>query len=99
MIKTYVRNGLGIGICARMAYDPQQDGDLAVLDAGTLFDSSVTSLAIRKNAVLREYIYEFIELFASHLNKKVVNQALSARNDNSLQEKLYREYVKEATLR
>jgi len=99
VIKTYVRNGLGIGICARMAYDRKQDQDLAVLDAGNLFDSSVTSLAIRKNAVLREYVYEFIQLFASHLSKGVVNQALKAYNDNSLQEKLYREYVQEAEMR
>lgn len=99
VIKTYVRNGLGIGICARMAYDKSQDQDLAVLDAGNLFDSSVTSLAIRKNAVLREYVYEFIQLFASHLKRSVVDQALSAGNDNSLQEKLYKEFVGEAETR
>lgn len=99
VIKTYVRNGLGIGICARMAYDPRQDGDLAVLDVGNLFDSSVTSLAIRKNAVIREYVYEFIQLFASHLDRNVVDQALAARNDTSLQDKLYKEFVKEAEMR
>lgn len=99
VIKTYVRSGLGIGICARMAYDKNQDQDLAVLDAGNLFDSSVTSLAIRKNAVLREYVYDFINLFASHLTKPVVDQALKAYNDTSLQEKLYKEYVKEAEMR
>ncbi|MFT5573958.1 MAG: LysR family cys regulon transcriptional activator [Cryomorphaceae bacterium] len=99
VIKTYVRSGLGIGICARMAYDKNQDQDLAVLDAGNLFDSSVTSLAIRKNAVLREYVYDFINIFASHLTKPVVDQALKAYNDTTLQEKLYQEYVKEAELR
>ena len=99
VIKTYVRTGLGIGICARMAYDKNQDTDLAVLDASNLFDSSVTSLAIRKNAVLREYVYEFINIFASHLTKDVVDQALKAYNDTSLQEKLYQEYVKEAAMR
>jgi len=98
VIKAYVRNGLGIGICARMAYDPRQDSDLVVIDAGNLFDSSVTSLAIRKNAVLREYVYEFISLFASHLSPTVVNQALSAYNDTTLQDKLYKEYVKEAEM-
>ena len=99
VIKAYVRNGLGIGICARMAYDPNQDDDLVVMDVGNLFDSSITSLAIRKNAVLREYVYEFISLFASHLTPAVVNQALGAQNDTSLQDKLYKEYVKEAETR
>lgn len=99
VIKTYVRNGLGVGICARMAYDRKQDIDLVVLDAGNLFDSSVTSLAIRKNAVLREYVYDFIELFAKHLKRDVVNAALKAHKDNSLQEQLYKDYVKEAEMR
>ena len=99
VIKTYVRNGLGVGICARMAYDKEQDQDLAVIDAGHLFDTSVTSLAIRKNAVLREYVYEFIQLFASHLKRPVVDQALKAHNDTSLQEKLYKEFVREAETR
>lgn len=99
VIKTYVRSDMGIGICARMAYDKAQDQDLAVLDASHLFDSSVTSLAIRKNAVLREYVYEFIQLFADHLKREVVNQAVNAHNDNSLQEKLYKDFVKEAPTR
>ncbi len=99
VIKTYVRNDMGIGICARMAYDKTQDQDLAVLDAGHLFDTSVTSLAIRKNAVLREYVYEFIQLFASHLKRSVVDQAVKAYNDTSLQDKLYKEFVREAETR
>ena len=99
VIKAYVRNGLGIGIVARMAYDQSQDQDLVVLDAGELFNSSVTSLAIRKNAVIREYVYEFIQLFAEHLKKDVVDQALAAHNDTTLQDKLYKEYVKEAAMR
>ncbi len=99
VIKAYVRTGLGIGICARMAYDKKQDGDIVVLDAGNLFDSSITSLAIRKNSVLREYVYDFIELFASHLKKTVVEQALKTHDDTSLQDKLYQEYVKESDMR
>ena len=98
VIKEYVRNGLGIGICARMAYDRKKDGDLVMLDTSNLFDSSVTSLAIRKNAVMREYVYEFIRLFASHLNKEVVDKALNAHNDTSLQDKLYKEFVQEAAM-
>ena len=99
VIKTYVRSDMGIGICARMAYDKEQDQDLAVIDVSHLFDSSVTSLAIRKNAVLREYVYEFIAIFAKHLTRDVIEQALSAHGDNSLQDKLYKEFVKEAPTR
>jgi len=77
----------------------KKDNDLVMLDTGHLFDSSVTSLAIRKNAVLRAYVYEFISIFASHLNKEVINKALKAHGDTSLQDKLYQEFVKEAAMR
>ena len=33
VIKTYVRLGLGVGIIARMAYEPDKDHDLIHLDA------------------------------------------------------------------
>ena len=98
VIKTYVRTGLGIGIVARMAYDKRQDRDLQVLDAGNLFDASVTSLAMRKNSVLRSYIFDFIELFAPHLNRATVDQVLST-NDKSLQQTLYDEHVAESLMR
>jgi len=35
----------------------------------------------------------------SHLNKEVVDKALKAHNDTTLQDKLYKEYVKEAEMR
>jgi LysR family cys regulon transcriptional activator len=99
VIKTYVRNGMGIGICAGMAHDQQFDNDLVSLNAAHLFDSSVTSLAIRKNAVLREYVYAFIQLFAEHLTKDVVDQSLAAKSDSKLQDKLYYKFVKEAPVK
>lgn len=98
VIKTYVRNGLGIGICARMAYDRRQDGDLHVLDARHLFASSVTSLAIRQQSQLRGYVYDFIEMFSSHLTRDVVENAMQAK-DKKLQEKLYEEHVRESAMR
>lgn len=78
VIKTYVRMGLGIGIVARMAYDPETDPGLGMTDAGHLFDSSVTHLGIRRNAWLRGYTYDFIELFAPQLTRKVIDLAMHA---------------------
>ncbi|MFD2114055.1 CysB family HTH-type transcriptional regulator [Thiorhodococcus fuscus] len=78
VIKTYVRMELGIGIVARMAYDPTLDIGLGMLDAGHLFDSSVTHLGLRRNAWLRSYTYDFIELFAPHLTRRVIDRALKA---------------------
>ena len=36
-------------------------------------------IAIRKNTHLRRYMYAFIELFASHLKKEVVQAALEGK--------------------
>ena len=75
VIKTYVRLGLGIGIIARMAIDEQLDSGLVMLDASHLFSPSVTTIGFRRGTFLRGYMYEFIELFAPHLTREVVDKA------------------------
>jgi LysR family cys regulon transcriptional activator len=75
VIKTYVRMGLGIGIVARMAFDPVADKGLGVADAAHLFESSTTRVGIRRNAWLRGYVYAFIELFAPTLSRKIIDAA------------------------
>jgi len=67
VIKTYVRMGLGVGIVASMAADCDDKKDLQVIDAVGLFPRSTTWIGYRKNAVLRRYMVDFIQLFASHL--------------------------------
>ncbi|SMB23756.1 DNA-binding transcriptional dual regulator, O-acetyl-L-serine-binding [Sterolibacterium denitrificans] len=76
IIKTYVSLGLGIGIVAAMAYDASADTGLRAVDASHLFESSMTRIGIRRNAWLREYAYVFIELFAPHLARPLVQAAL-----------------------
>lgn len=76
VIKGYVELGVGVGILARMAYDPERDSRLKVIDAGHLFEPSMTRIAVRRNAYLRRYVYTFIELFAPHLSRAVVEKTL-----------------------
>ena len=78
VIKTYVELGLGIGILAKMAFIPERDKRLGMMDAGHLFKPSTTRIAIRKNEYLRGYTYDFIELFAPHLTREVVTRAMHA---------------------
>ena len=80
VIKTYVRLGLGIGILANMAYEPETDSDLVKLDASHLVESSTTRIGFRRNTRLRGYMYAFIETFAPHLTREVVDAALEAEN-------------------
>jgi LysR family cys regulon transcriptional activator len=77
VIKTYVELGLGVGILAKMAFDPKRDRCLRAIDAGHLFESSTTRLGMKRGAYLRRYAYEFIELFAPHLPQAVIARALS----------------------
>ena len=79
VIKTYVGLGLGVGIMASMAFDPARDPGLRALDASHLFEPSVTNIGFRRGAYLRRYMYDFIELFAPHLDGAVVERALAAR--------------------
>lgn len=78
VIKTYVSLGLGVGLLANMAYDPERDAHLVRLDVSHLFPDSTTYLGVRKDAFLRGYMYGFIELIAPHFNRKAVDEALKA---------------------
>jgi LysR family cys regulon transcriptional activator len=88
VIKTYVRLGLGVGILARMAYDPDHDQDLVRLDAAHLFESSTTKIGFRRGTYLRAYMYDFLALFASHLTLKPVDQAAHA-SDQAAVDRLF----------
>ena len=76
VIKTYVELGLGVGILAKMAFDPKRDRSLRAIDASHVFESSTTRLGIKRGSYLRRYAYEFIELFAPHLPRAVVERAV-----------------------
>jgi LysR family cys regulon transcriptional activator len=76
VIKTYVELGLGVGILARMAVDPARDSGLHVIDASHLFDASTTRIGLRRNVYLRGYVYDFIEMFAPHLTRSIVESTL-----------------------
>lgn len=76
VIKTYVELRLGIGILAKMAFDPGRDLALRLIDASHLFDPSMTHLVLRRHAYLRRFAYEFIEMFAPHLTRSIVDRTL-----------------------
>lgn len=83
IIKTYVALGLGIGLMAAMAFDPARDTELRALDAAHLFASSTTRIGLRKDSLLRGYAYVFIELFAPHLTRGVIEAALRGNGEDA----------------
>jgi len=80
VIKTYVTLGLGIGLLANMAYDPDRDSNLAMIDASHLFPQSTTYLGIRRDAYLRGYVYGFIKLLAPDFDQKAVSEMLKSHD-------------------
>lgn len=76
VLKTYVRLGLGVGLMAKMAYDPAVDQDLQLIDAAHLFEPSPTWIALRTDTYLRGYAYDFIQMFAPKLTREVVDRIL-----------------------
>lgn len=77
VIKTYVELGMGVGVVASIAVDPERDRHLRILDAGHLFEVNLTRLGLRRGVWLRGYAYDFIEAFVPTLNRTVVQTALA----------------------
>ena len=82
VIKTYVELGMGIGIIAGMAFDPERDRNLRAIQAGHLFGINVSRVAVKQGAYLRSYIYSFIELLTPSMNRKLIEQAMTEKKDS-----------------
>jgi LysR family transcriptional regulator, cys regulon transcriptional activator len=80
VIKTYVRLGLGVGIVASVAIEPAHDADLVVLDASHLFPIHTTWVGFRRGTLLRNFAYEFMQLFGPHLDRQLIDRAIEARD-------------------
>ena len=86
VIKTYVRLGLGIGVIASMAIDPDQDSDLVAIDMRDKFSYSTTKIGFRRSSFLRSYMYDFMWRFAPHLTRDVVDKAVALRSNDEIEQ-------------
>lgn len=77
VIKTYVELGLGVGIVASIAIDPERDRGLREIDARHLFAINLTRVGLRRGNWLRGFAFAFIEAFAPTLTRPVVERALA----------------------
>lgn len=77
VIKTYVELGLGIGLIGNMAYDKKRDHQLVRLDVGHLFPPSTTNLAVRKDAFLKRYMVDFMQLIAPTIKEQDIKSTFS----------------------
>jgi len=78
VIKSYVELDLGIGIIASVAFSPERDTALQLLESSHLFLENQTKLAVRKGHLLRRYAYRFIEGCSPELSEKLVMGSVMA---------------------
>jgi LysR family cys regulon transcriptional activator len=83
VIKTYVRLGMGVGIIAPMAVD-ESETDLVVIDASHIFAAHTTWVGFRRGLLLRKYMVEFIHLLAPHADKRTLDRARDAADDEAV---------------
>ncbi|MBU6368155.1 MAG: CysB family HTH-type transcriptional regulator [Burkholderiales bacterium] len=76
VIKTYVRLGMGVGIVAEMAVRDITDEDLLVRPAGHLFGRNLARIAFKKQAYLRQFVYEFAQLLNPELNAARISESM-----------------------
>lgn len=62
VIKTYVRLGMGVGVIAGTAYDPDVDRDLTALDLSHLIPRSITKIAYLKKHYFPAYTQHFVKV-------------------------------------
>lgn len=85
VIKTYVRQGLGIGFVANMAYSPNEDSDLVAYSTHDILPTYTTWIGFREDHYLRSYMYDFISLLAPHFDRRNIDDAINEyRNSGSI---------------
>jgi len=81
VIKIYVRKGMGIGIVASVACDPDQDTGLVAIDAAGLFPSCTTWIGFRRDRFLNNYMYSFLQLIVPGLDRDHIDLAISSTGE------------------
>ncbi|MFB2862597.1 LysR substrate-binding domain-containing protein [Aeromonas sp. MdU4] len=92
VLKTYVRQGLGIGVMAMLAWEPERDADLITKTVSWL-PGGVAAIGLRRGTFLCAYLYDFIERLAPQLTRERVEQCCSARSSEELDQLLANQSV------
>lgn len=78
VLKAYVAAGLGVAVIQELAYDATRDRDIVAIDAGTLFESPMSGIALRRGSFLRRYTLDFLRLLAPELDLSALASSQSA---------------------
>jgi len=78
LIKTYVELGFAVGIIADVAFDPEKDQQLVAREVSHLFPAAPTWVGFSGQALIRQYIYEFLAMLAPGLTRERIDRARDA---------------------
>ena len=80
VVKTYVRLGIGVGVVADIACDPQTDSDLACVRLGKLFPEMTTRLAYPRQKHVTRAMRRFMDFFREQAgkNRKAARESMNA---------------------
>jgi LysR family cys regulon transcriptional activator len=84
ILKSYVRMGMGVGLIARMAYNPEKDSDLKLINADHLFSPFKAKIVFHKNFFFRKYVTDFVSMLAPHINEDMLKKVVRCRSSNEL---------------
>lgn len=88
IIKHYVRRGMGIGVIATTAFSEEDKIDLCCINIDHIVQPSYTHICLNKHKRLNNCMYEFISLYAPHVDKNMIQ--LAERNKrNKFDEHVY----------
>lgn len=81
VMKTYVKCGLGVAIVASLAFNANEDTELAAINGNHLFEPDMIKIALREGTYLKSYVYDFIELFSPSLRREHIRKVLFDRQN------------------
>ena len=84
IIKTYVKMGMGIGVISGMAYECDDHEDFIAVSGENIFPKCTTYFGFRRGMILSRYAISFINLFAEHLNPKLIMKAAEAKTQDEV---------------
>ena len=72
--------GFVMSVVARHWLESDPGARLVVLDASHLFPIHTTWVGFRRGTLLRNFAYEFMQLFGPHLTRQLIDRAIEARD-------------------
>jgi DNA-binding transcriptional LysR family regulator len=79
VVKSYVELGLGIAVLLSVAYEPERDRELRVLDAAHLFRGTTPQIVLRHGKYLPGYMHDFIGRLAPQWDRPAIEAAMRSK--------------------